>query len=321
MVQLQEMKAPLDVTQMVDPSVCATCGGDAGSGAFGLVGGAPFCPGCTEKLYNRDFPSWLKLGLAFTLLLLVVALVQGAPYFKTGQKLFRAEHMVEAGRYAGAVPLLADAVAAAPNCEKCILLYAKAALTTGAPDKAYSAAMGHNEGKFETSKLFNEVEVLFKKADRAGELLEQAGKEMEAKHSAEALRLIQEARGVYPEWNVPTRAEESLVIADAFDKKDYETFVAKAEAIEARDKDAYSAAQVASALACKYAVSGNEAFRSRSEEMLRVAQERTDQSEEAQRHLQEYGERIRHRLDTRVIMDKEEYDRTIRRIEQEAPKQ
>lgn len=313
-VQLQEMNAPLDVIKMVDPSICAKCGGDAGSGSFGVVGGAPLCPACTETAYNYSFPGWLKAGLAFTLLLLVVALWQGAPYFRTGRKLFRAEHLIDQKQHEAAVPFLADVIKAAPNCEKCVLLFAKAELLTGHPDVAYSVVQAHNGGRFEQSDLFRELEALFKKVDRAGELVEKAGEQEQAGKHAEAMALIQQARAAYPEWQVLGRAEEQIAIGEAFDRKDYDTFVAKAEAIDARDKDSYSAAQLASALACKYAASGDENYRARAEQMLAKADEMSQQSAEARKSFEEYSERIRHRLKTKLIIGKAEYDRTVRHV-------
>jgi hypothetical protein len=71
------------------------------------------------------------------------------------------------------------------------------------------------------------------------------------------------------------------------------------------------AAEVSSALAAKWAATGDAAYRSQAEEMLGKAQSLavsdTDKTE-----YREYSERIRYRIESREIIDKPEYDRRFR---------
>jgi hypothetical protein len=92
----------------------------------------------------------------------------------------------------------------------------------------------------------------------------------------------------------------------AFRKKDYDRFERLAEdAAKQQPGDAIAQAQVASALACEYAVSGNEALRRRAEAKLDEAN-RMDSATLGATH---YVERIRHRLETREIIDSKEFFR------------
>src|SRR5437588_360914 len=83
--QLKSTKAPMRVVHAVDPTVCAKCSADNGNSEFGKVGNAPFCAACTLQLYNRPYPAWLRYSMVGMLALLVVALIHGIPYFKTGK--------------------------------------------------------------------------------------------------------------------------------------------------------------------------------------------------------------------------------------------
>ena len=67
-----------------------------------------------------------------------------------------------------------------------------------------------------------------------------------------------------------------------------------------------------SALACKYAVTGDANLRKQSEDMLKESQERAKSTPEGVKWFEEYAERIHHRLQSREIIDKTEYDRRFR---------
>jgi hypothetical protein len=107
------------------------------------------------------------------------------------------------------------------------------------------------------------------------------------------------------EYEVPlmlSRAEAGL----AFDQKDYDRFLQAVEAI-AREQpgDPMAIAAIASALACKYAVSGDDNLRRQAEDKLTEAKNLGLEASNSGR----YEERIRHRLETREIIDSEEFMR------------
>ncbi len=78
------------------------------------------------------------------------------------------------------------------------------------------------------------------------------------------------------------------------------------------------AGTLADALAYKYAVTGDPAFRTRAEEMLEKARQLAASSPEALQRYKEYEERIRYRLKTRQIIDPKEYDRRFHPEERQA---
>jgi hypothetical protein len=96
-------------------------------------------------------------------------------------------------------------------------------------------------------------------------------------------------------------------IGDAFDRKDYDTFLAKSKEIATQNpKEAQVAAGVASAYACKYAVTGEESFR---QEALRQLEKAAALAPPGDKDYPEYANRIRHRIETREIIKREEFRR------------
>jgi hypothetical protein len=98
----------------------------------------------------------------------------------------------------------------------------------------------------------------------------------------------------------------------AFSRKDYDGFLQITEKQWNETPTALSAAGLASALACKYAVTQNIAYRRRSEEMLGKAKELAMNDKEVMQALPEWEERILYRLNSRQIITKTEYDRRFR---------
>ncbi len=299
------------VARAVDKTVCSTCDYDNGRSELPLVAELPFCPRCREQLYHRDFPKWLKLGLAALAALLVFALVHGVPYFKAGRSLARGEHLITQQKYESAIPYLTAVVAAAPNCEKCVLLLAKAYLLTGQVNEADAAAMAHNQGRFEKTQLLDEVNAIMNRANRAGALAKEATGMAEDNQTAAAVKKLQQAKAIYPEyrgWDFRIRMYEAGL---AFDAKDYDRFVALSEALWKEAPNANTSAMLASALACKYAVNGDAGYRGRAEEMLEKARTLATTDEMKQSYA-EYAERIHYRIESRNIISKAEYDRRFR---------
>src|SRR6266849_991802 len=305
---------------IIDPTVCARCHADNGNSEFSLVGKLPFCAECQKQFYERPYPQWLKLSLAGLLMLLVVALVHGRKYFHAGREMYVGEKLVRQGRYGEAAPHLRQTVQIAPNSDKAVLLYAKASLLSGDPDSADAALHGHDEGRFEDSPEFQDVNRIFgraanaaKEANQAIEVAAQTGK------AQEAARLMHHAAATYSE--MPRLAEMALEIdeGEAFARKDYDKFLAITEKLEAEYPESpLYPAEVASALACKYAVTGDLAWRQKAQGMLEKSRQLSQGSPEATKSYEEYAERIRYRLDSREIIDKPEYDRRFRPAKVEA---
>jgi len=101
---------------------------------------------------------------------------------------------------------------------------------------------------------------------------------------------------------------ESLILqargGAAFDAKDYDGFLAAAQTLDQQAPAVYmNKATLASALACKYAQTGDAGFRERALECL--GQAKTLARGDPQ--FQEYETRIRHRLHSRQILTPEEF--------------
>lgn len=95
-------------------------------------------------------------------------------------------------------------------------------------------------------------------------------------------------------------------IGEAFDQQEYEKFLELA--IQYREHypdDVTAAAQVASAYACLYAVSGEAPYHEKAMEQLRRAEVTT--TAETRTRFEEFQQRILHRLETRRIISREDY--------------
>ena len=301
------------IRRVSDPTICANCSTDWGNNELQTVAGLPCCDQCRDKFYNYPFPKWLRASLAFSLVLLAFALAHGWNYFRLGSQLFRGERLISAKQYDQASVSLNTVVDQAPNCEKCILLLAKAYFLGGNPDAGYKTLMKHNNGYFEErTELSDNVKSIADRVAGALALTETIDKQLRSEQPEEALQSLKQARQKYPEWKALNGGEIPISIAIAFKKRQWDQFLSLAEESFREDPtSSEAAAQVASALAAKYAVTGDHSFRQRSEEMLAKAKTLAVTSEELTAFT-EYSERIQHRLTTREIIDKDEYDRRYR---------
>jgi tetratricopeptide (TPR) repeat protein len=306
---------PVQVTRYVDKSICARCNTYIGQGGGISLGPAQLCLPCSELVQNWPYPQWLKFSLAALLLLLVFALYSGRKYFQAGKDLYRGEQLVEQGNYQQALPYLKATVKLAPNSDKGVLLTAKAAILSGDLQTASQALQGHNGGQFENADKpeFQEVRDLWKNVNVAMEKLGQAAKlEAQDGHEVEAAKLAHEAAAIYPQFPniniLMDQYDEGVVFA----QKNYDAFLALAQ----KDWDLVpagsTAAMLSSALACKYATTGDAIYRQRSEEMLAKAKELAKGDNESTANLTEFEQRNRYRLDTRQIITKAQYDRKFR---------
>lgn len=308
-------------TRNIDGSLCALCGVENPSGSdFPFLKKLPFCDKCGPRVEKWPYPQWLKLSLAGLALLLAASLVHGRMYFHAGSEMYRGEKLVTHAKYEEALPHLKEAVRIAPRSDKAVLLLARAALKIGDMQTAAIALQGHDEGHFENGQdqdvqemkaLWDRATAAAQKANQAGKLAQEGGKDVEA------AKLFREAAAEYPESKEMTAAIPYFDEGDAFERKDYDRFLALAQQVFATKPTASNAATIASAWACKYAVSGNGQFKDEAEQSLLKAQQMAQSDTEEMKAMEEYLPRIRHRIDTRQIITKQEYDKRFRKHEKE----
>jgi tetratricopeptide (TPR) repeat protein len=300
------------VARYIDPTVCSKCKTDYGSMELPRVGGAPFCATCRDSLYARRLPKWLTASVAAMIVLLLAAWGHDTKFFRTEKALILGERLVGKHQYAASIPLLESVVQNAPNCEKCLLLLAKSEMLIGNPATAYKVLQSHKGGNFEKSRLTDEIDVIANRIAGAHEKYKQA-LELDKKHQWEdAARKLREAANEYPEQIELALAAESMEEGVPFERKDYDAFLEVTEKYWTRGPRTFlRAGSVASALACKYAVTGDTAFRTRAEEMLEKSKQLAITPDDV-KVFTEYEERIRYRLKSREIIDTDEYNRRYR---------
>ncbi len=294
-----------------DRSVCARCKADQGDRDLPLVAGVPLCGTCEAHVYAYPFPPWLKASLAVLLVLFVVALWQGAPYFSAGKHLVLGRRAMDRRDYAAASAELNEVLKVGPTDQAVILLGAEANLEAGDPSGAQ--AFLDRRATFDSDDAYVRVDNLWEHALDAMKLAGEAGKADSLRHWTEAARLMHQASREYPQS--PVLATNALVLDGevAFDRKDYDAALTVTKAALAKEPNSpMLMGWVASALASKYAVTGAPEFRTQSEAMLTKAESLSQRDPEVKANFEEYAERIRYRLATREIIDRDEYNRRFR---------
>jgi tetratricopeptide (TPR) repeat protein len=305
---------PGEVKRLQDPTVCGACKRDFGEVELAQLAGSPTCPQCTHELRQRPFPAWLKLAFAGLLALLVVSLVRGAPYFRAEVELIHARRHIAAGQYGLAVPELARVLAAAPSCREAMLLQMKAALLSDDFETASEAEKRAGGVRFE-GELIKEVNALYDRADAALADLQRGRKLSAAGKDAEALAAVTSAHEKFPESRKIHLIYLTLTASRAFDEKRWDDMLAASEeAARLEPESAQVQRGLASALACKYAVTGDRAYAQRAREALLKARALCKADEPCLGDLAEHRERIEFRLLTRKIIDKAEFDRRFRGV-------
>lgn len=98
----------------------------------------------------------------------------------------------------------------------------------------------------------------------------------------------------------------SAKIGLSFDNKDYDSFLRYALELQTKyPEDSIFNGQVASAYACKYAVTGDNQYKEKTLENLKKSKELSGNNPA----YKEYEQRISYRLSTREIIDKKEFDK------------
>jgi hypothetical protein len=295
---------------------CARCGATKSpdGASLSVAGQPPLCSPCHTLVNAWPYPQWLKISLVVLLLLLAVSLINGKRYFQAGRTMYIGEHLVETGKYAQALPYLKETLKIAPGSDKAVLLTAKAALLSGDVQTASAALQGHNGGKFEdgADQKFLEVNALWERANDALKKADEAADMDKAGKSADAAAMMHKAAAEYPELHDLAEAADYYDEGAAFDRKDYDGFLKISERRWKERADSNAAAALASALACKYAITGDGSYKRQSEEMLTKSFDLAKNDPEATKTLEEFAERNRYRLANRVIISKAEYDAKFR---------
>lgn len=129
--------------------------------------------------------------------------------------------------------------------------------------------------------------------------------------SAEAVAELTRAKQAFPSEKTLDRVLLSAQAGAAFDARDYELFLEREQQLQRLDPtDAVAEAGVASAFACRYAVSGDPALKAQALAHLERAAGMVKGDPE---RFREYERRIRHRLETREIISRQEYERRFPR--------
>ena len=129
---------------------------------------------------------------------------------------------------------------------------------------------------------------------------------------AEAVPLLQKCLRIAPREQHLEMLLAQARIGAAFAAKDYDAFLELAnEMLEKLPDSPASLGQVASAHACKYAATGDEESKKQALEYLDRAGKAAART--GATDFKEYAERIRHRIETREILSKKEYDLKYRK--------
>lgn len=260
-------------------------------------------------------PTWLKIFSALVLALVLVGMIYGPrtlKSYRTKRSINTAEQLLGEKKYKEAITALQPLTTAEANCEKCVLLVMKAYLLSGDPQAANAAASKYKNGQFAPSPLLDEVNELNRRAIEGSALLTQVQEQAQGGHFSEALQSLEQARRTFPYFEGYDEVMGRLQIADAFVRHDWDRYLElAAEQFKLHPQSSEYAASYAGALATKWAVSGDPAYKTQAEEMLTKAQSLTATAEE-KATFAEYSERVRYRISSRQIIDKAEYDRRFR---------
>ncbi len=262
---------PAAVVRQVDPTVCAKCQTDNGSEELPHPWGMPLCGACEAFVRNRPYPGWLKLAFVVLVGVAIFSLWHNGRFLRAHVALLQAERAAKAGDMERYVERLQSAAELVPE---------RADLQAAA---AQAGAMM-----------------------RAPADLLRAAKLLEADQPAEALQVLQALPpDVGPFRGVVERVRLTAEMSLAFDRKDYDLFLEKTkEMLKLEPDEPRVIAGMASAYACKYAVTGKEELRKEALDYLERARRLPGANHP---EFREYEERILHRLETREILKREEF--------------
>jgi tetratricopeptide (TPR) repeat protein len=285
-----------------DPTICAQCGADAGNIEFPLIAAMPLCGACGQRLRKPPIPVWLKLSLAAMLFLAAVELARNWRLFQVYFEVPAAMKAFDQGDTRRAHELMAKAASHLPE---------QPALATQEKFLRGLCLLQDNQAP-QAIEMFEQVSGQVSPSEQktvntyllTAKVLDLVDQD----RSQDALPLARQLAADNPGGALAQEMLHSIEIGAAFDTKDYDKFLQFArEGYEKNRQSGAACAQLASALACKYAVTGDDKIKQESQAMLDQAL-KLDKGGD----LTEYKDRILHRLNTRQIISKKEYDKRFR---------
>jgi tetratricopeptide (TPR) repeat protein len=302
-IEIQKAKGALEVLRGNDPTICFKCAADFGSTELPLSAGMHACENCRNQMLNFEYSAWLKIAFAALLLLLGVALVHGRSYFAAGRSYYRAKKLLESGHPLEAVLHFQKALESGTTSADVLQNTALAYLRAGMPEEAYKLVEGRT---FEKTELFRSVEAEFNRWVQASEKANNAAQLYKEKKYREAAKSMHEAAAAYPELPSLADSADRLDYTVLFDAGDYDGLVNLSEKLWARNHTYESAAGLAGAYACRYAVTGDDEIKRKATHMMDSARSLA-KSKDDQDDLSEWQPRFDHRIQTRRILTREQY--------------
>jgi hypothetical protein len=307
-VAIQQSKGPLEVTRGIDPTICFKCSTDSGDQELPTVAGLHACASCRDLVMNFRYPAWLKAAAGVLVALLVLSLVHGRSYFVGGHAYYKGRKLLNGNQPGQAVPYFEEALKVGANSSEVAGYAAMAYLKSGHPDAAYKVV---KDVSFKKDAFYNSLEAEFGRVDQAAIKADEASKlYAEAKYTEAASRM-HEAAKTYPAFT-PFAIQSKLLDASvAFYAGDYPAMVELTEPLWAEYHTYDAAVAVANAYACVFASTGEDAAREKAVEMMTTAKTLAS-TKEAQDDLREYEPRFNHRIETRKILTREQYNAMFR---------
>lgn len=290
-----------------DPTVCSQCSRDYGQKELLTVAGLPACPGCRSKFINRPFPMWVKLSFLAVFALAGVEMSRNYRLFQAYFEIPRAHKAMDDGDMETAQALLASACAHVPEMN-----------VLATEEQFCRGICCLRKGEYAQARsVLQECSAQLPPQERATVekyiVVCNFQDAVKRKDYTQARLAVSRMDGSANGAKMQAEMRQAIDIGEAFDTKNYDKFLSLSQAMELQaPSDSQCVAQTASALACKYAVTGDEKFKTDS--MVRLAKARELSKDSAT--FKEYEERILHRLKTREIIDREEYDRRFRKADE-----
>ncbi|MCE5325578.1 MAG: hypothetical protein ABFD92_17665 [Planctomycetaceae bacterium] len=296
------------VQPVVDTTVCAVCGADFGSLELQSVAGHPVCDSCSQRLLHYPLPLWVKAASLVVAGLIVFSLATNWRFF---QGFFEARAAIKCLKSPQPDYVKADSMAKAAAGHVPESAEVRGLAVAAQAHLAYSRGVQAAEkGDFKlAAELTDQASQALPQDSRlrADALIYRGIDAMQEDRSAAAVECFRKARG---DSNIPVKALDALILraegGAAFDAKDYPAFLDKARALEQLQGDDASRAQVASALACMYAQSGQDSYKAQALAILNALPAGSDDP-----HPDEYRQRILHRINTRTIISRKQYLATV----------
>jgi len=242
------------------------------------------------------------------LVLLVLSLLHGRAYFVSGRAYYKGRKLLDVNQAAQAVPYFEEALKVGSTSSEVAGYAAMAYLKSGHPDTAYAVV---KDISFKKDGFYHSLEAEFALFDKAAAKADEASKLYSEAKYTEAAGRMHEAADTYPAFASFGIQARLLDTSAAFYAEDYTGMVLLTESLWSELHTYDSAVSLANAYACVYASSGDESAREKAIEMMATAKKLAS-TKEAQNDLQEYEPRFNHRLETRKILTREQYNATFR---------